>query len=161
MYSKCLIPIATSSGFEFGNQHSKKKKLGKRLFTITSSRHHKNVRVLCIVYDIVWANFALCSNCVGGGQAQYYPHSYKWSKEGPNPISSVRANEYPRTASRRMDKITFQGEVEHTYKELGRVREQRSPRYFCPRCLVNLLIIRNSAQDNLITSQREIGRAHV
>ena len=25
----------------------------------------------------VWANFALCSNCMGGGQAQYYPHSYK------------------------------------------------------------------------------------
>ena len=48
----------------------------------------------------VWANFALCSNYVGGGQAQYYPHSYKWSKEGPGPISSVRVNEYPRTAGK-------------------------------------------------------------
>ena len=49
---------------------------------------------------IVWANFALCSNCMGGGQAQYYPHSYKWSKKGPGPISSVRANEYPRIAGK-------------------------------------------------------------
>ena len=48
----------------------------------------------------VWANFALCLNCVGGGQAQYYPHSYKWSKEGPGPVSSVRVNEYPRTAGK-------------------------------------------------------------
>ena len=29
------------------------------------------------IYMCVWANFALCSNCMGGGQAQYYPHSYK------------------------------------------------------------------------------------
>ena len=49
--------------------------------------------------EVVWANFALCSNCVGGSQAQYYSHSYKWSKEGPGPISGVRANKYPRTAS--------------------------------------------------------------
>ena len=48
----------------------------------------------------VWANFALCSNYVGGGQAQYYPHSYKQSKKGPGPISSMRANEYPRIAGK-------------------------------------------------------------
>ena len=34
------------------------------------------------------------------------------------------------------------------------VRGLWSPRHFCPRCLVGLLITRNSAQDNLITSQR-------
>ena len=34
------------------------------------------------------------------------------------------------------------------------VRGLWSPRHFCPRCLVNLLITRNNAQDNLITSQR-------
>ena len=51
-------------------------------------------------FDSVWANFALCSNCVGGGQAQYYPHSYKWSKEGPDLISIVRVSEYPRTAGK-------------------------------------------------------------
>ncbi len=34
------------------------------------------------------------------------------------------------------------------------VRGLWSPRHFCPRCLVSLLITRNSAQDNLITAQR-------
>ena len=97
--------------------------------------------------EVVWANFALCSNCVGGSQAQYYSHSYKWSKEGPGPISGVRANKYPRTASRRMDKITIRGEVEHTYEESGRVRGRRSLRDFCPRYLVNSLITQNNARD--------------
>ena len=95
----------------------------------------------------VWANFALCSNCVGGGQAQYYPHSYKWSKEAPGPISGVKENKYPRTASRRMDKITVRGEVEHTYEESGRVRGRWSLRDFCPRYLVNSLITQNNAWD--------------
>ena len=36
----------------------------------------------------------------------------------------------------------------------GCVRGRWSPRYFCPRCLVNLLITQNSAWDNLITAQR-------
>ena len=27
---------------------------------------------------VVWASFALCSNYIGGGQTQYYPHSSKW-----------------------------------------------------------------------------------
>ena len=97
--------------------------------------------------EVVWANFALCSNCVGGSQAQYYSHSYKWSKEGPGPISSVRANEYPRTANQRMDKITVQGEVEHTYEESGCVRGRWSSRDFCPRYLVNSLITQNNARD--------------
>ena len=88
----------------------------------------------------VWANFALCSNCGGGGQAQYYPHSYKWSKEGPDPTSGV-------TASRRMGKITVRGEVEHTHEELGRVRGRWSLRDFCPRYLVNSLITQNNARD--------------
>ena len=96
---------------------------------------------------IVWANFALCSNCVWGSQAQYYPHSYKWIKEGPSPISSVRANEYLRTASRGMDKITIRGEVERACEELGRVRGRWSPRDFCPRYLVNSLITQNNAWD--------------
>ena len=96
---------------------------------------------------IVWANFALRSNCVWGSQTQYYPHSYKWSKEGPGPISGVRASKYPRTASRRMDKITIRGEVEHTYEESGRVRGRRSLRDFCPRYLVNSLITQNNAWD--------------
>ena len=95
----------------------------------------------------VWANFALCSNCVWGSQAQYYPHSYKWSKEGLGPISNVRANEYPRTASRGMDKITIRGEVEHACEELGRVRGRWSPRDFFPRYLVNSLITQNNAWD--------------
>ena len=95
----------------------------------------------------VWVNFALCSNCVGGSQAQYYPHSYKWSKEGLGPISGVRANKYPRTASRKMDKITIRGEVEHTYEKSGRVRGRRSLRDFCPRYLVNSLITQNNAWD--------------
>ena len=68
---------------------------------------------------IVWANFALCLNCVGGGQAQYYPHSYKLSKGGPRPVSSVRVNEYPRTAGKWMDKITLRGEVKHACEELA------------------------------------------
>ena len=34
------------------------------------------------------------------------------------------------------------------------VRGRWSPRHFCPRCLVNLLITQSSAQDNLITAQR-------
>ena len=96
---------------------------------------------------VVWANFALCSNCVWGSQAQYYPHSYKWSKEGPGPISSVRANEYPRTTSRGMDKITIRGEEEHACDELGRVRRGWSPRYFCQRYLMNSLITQNNAWD--------------
>ena len=95
----------------------------------------------------MWANFALCSNCVGGSQAQYYPHSYKWSKEGPSPISGVSANKYPRTASQRMDKITIRGEVEHTYKESGRVGGRKSLRDFCPRYLVNSLITQNNTWD--------------
>ena len=96
---------------------------------------------------IVWANFALCSNCVWGSQAQYYPHSYKWSQEGPGPISRVRANEYPRTASRGMDKITIRGEVEHACEILGRVRGRWSSRGFSPRHLVNSLITQNNAWD--------------
>ena len=68
-------------------------------------------------------------------------------EEGPGPISRVRANEYPRTSSRGMDKITIRGEVEHACKEFGRVRGRWSPRYFCPRCLVNLLITQNNAWD--------------
>ena len=57
------------------------------------------------------------------------------------------ANEYPRTASRRMDKITVRGEVEHTYEESGRVRGRWSPRDFCPRYLVNSLITQSNAWD--------------
>ena len=53
--------------------------------------HEQLKRIEREQYIDVWANFALCSNCVGGSQAQYYPHPYKWSKEGPGPISSVRA----------------------------------------------------------------------
>ena len=112
---------------------------------------------LCISLDMfishlifivhVWVNFALCSNCIGGGQTQYYPHSYKWRKKGPGPISSVRANEYPRTASQRIDKITVRGEVEHACEELGRIRGRWSPRDFCPRYLVNSLITQNNAWD--------------
>ena len=102
---------------------------------------------LIVIINIVWANFALCSNCVWGSQAQYYPHSYKWSQEGPGPISRVRANEYPRTTSRGMDKITIRGEVEHACEELGRVRGRWSPRDFSPRYLVNSLITQNNAWD--------------
>ena len=98
-------------------------------------------------FDSVWANFALCSNCVGGGQAQYYPHSYKWSKEGPDLISIVRVSEYPRTAGKWMDKITLRGEVKHACEELGRVRGRWSPRDFCPGYLVNSLITQSNAWD--------------
>ena len=98
-------------------------------------------------FATVWANFALCSNYIGGGQVQYYRHSYKWNKKGPGPISSVRANEYPRTASKRMDKITLRGEVKHACEELGRVRGRWSPQDFCPRYLVNLLITQSNAWD--------------
>ena len=66
-------------------------------------------------------------------------------EEGPGPISRVRGDELPRTSSRGMDKTTIRGEVEHVCKELGRVRGRWSPRYFCPRCLVNLLITQNNA----------------
>ena len=65
--------------------------------------------------------------------------------ERPGPIFRVRGDEHPRTSSRGMDKITIRGEVEHVCKELGRVRGRWSPRYFCPRCLVNLLITQNNA----------------
>ncbi len=67
--------------------------------------------------------------------------------EGPGPISCVRANEYPRTASRGMDKIAIRGEVEHGGEELGRVRGRRSPRDFCPRYLVNSLVTQSNAWD--------------
>ena len=97
--------------------------------------------------SIVWANFALCSNCVGGSQAQYYPHSYKWSKEGPDPIPRAKANEGPRTTIPGMDKITIRGELKHAGEELGHVRGRWSPRDFCPRYLVNLLITQNNAWD--------------
>ena len=103
---------------------------------------------------LVWANFALCSNCVGRGQAQYYLHSYKWSKEGPGPISDVRANEYPRTASRRIDKITVREEVEHTYEEPGRVQGRWPFRDFCPRYLKNSLITQNNAWDEPYTKAK-------
>ena len=63
---------------------------------------------------------------------------------GPGPIFRVRGDWHPRTSSRGMYKITVRGEEEHVGKELGRVRERRSPRYFCPRCLVNLLITQNN-----------------
>ena len=75
------------------------------------------------------------------------PHTYKWRKNGPSPISSLRVNEYPRTAIKRRDKITLRGEVEHACEELCRVRERWSPRNFCPRYLVSLLIIQNNAWD--------------
>ena len=107
----------------------------------------KKKKLRCFKKNYVWANFALCSNCVWGSQTQYYPHSYKWSQEGPDPISRVRANEYPRTASRGMDKITIRGEVGHACEELGRVRGRWSPRDFSPRYLVNSLITQNNAWD--------------
>ena len=97
--------------------------------------------------EVVWANFALCSNCGWGSQAQYYPHSYKWSKEGLGPIPRAKANEGPRTTIRGMDKITIRGELEHAGEELGHVRGRWSPRDFCPRYLVNLLITQNNAWD--------------
>ena len=43
-------------------------------------------------------------------------------EEGPDPISRVRKDEYPRTSSRGMDKVAIRGEVGHVCKELGRVR---------------------------------------
>ena len=46
-----------------------------------------------------------------------------------------------------MDKITIRGEVEHTYKESGRVGGRKSLRDFCPRYLVNSLITQNNAWD--------------
>ena len=110
-------------------------------------RKRKGKKLMKYLKELVWANFTLCSNCIGGGQTQYYPHSYEWSKKGPGPISSVRTNEYPRTASQRMDKITVRGEVEHTYEESGRARGRWSPRDFCPRYLVNSLITQNNAWD--------------
>ena len=75
-------------------------------------------------------------------------------KEGSGPISSLRANECPRTPSRGMDKIAIRGEVEHGGEVLGRVRGRKSPRDFCPRYLVNSLITQNNAWENLITEQR-------
>ena len=106
-----------------------------------------SLNYLYFLFLFVWANFAPCSNCVWGSQAQYYPHLYEWSKEGSGPISSVMANEYPRTTSRGMDKITIRGEEEHACDELGRVRGRWSPRDFCPRYLVNSLITQNNAWD--------------
>ena len=75
------------------------------------------------------------------------PYVQAVGKEGPGPISSLRANECPRTPSRGMDKIDIRGEVEHGGEELGRVRGRRSPRDFCPRYLVNSLITQNNAWD--------------
>ena len=75
------------------------------------------------------------------------PYVQNVGKEGPGPISSLRANEYPRTSIRGMDKIAIRGEVEHVGEELSRVRGQRSPRDFCPRYLVNSLITQNNAWD--------------
>ena len=75
------------------------------------------------------------------------PYVQNVGKEGPGPISSLRANEYLRTSIRGMDKIAIQGEVEHVGEELGRVRGRRPPRDFCPRYLVNLLITQNNAWD--------------
>ena len=72
---------------------------------------------------------------------------YKWRKKGPSPISSLRANEYPRTANKRKDKITLREEVEHACEELGRVRGRWSPQNFCPKYLVNLLITQSNAWD--------------
>ena len=75
------------------------------------------------------------------------PYVQTVGKEGPGPISSLRANECPRTPSRGMDKIAIRGEVEHGGEELGRVRGRRSPRDFCPRYQVNSLITQNNAWD--------------
>ena len=104
-----------------------------------------NILFLQLSYSAVWANFALCSNCGQGSQAQYYPHSYKWSKEGPGPVPRARANEGPRTTIRAMDKIAIRGELKHAGEELGHVRGRWSPRDFCPRYLVNSLITQNNA----------------
>ena len=72
---------------------------------------------------------------------------YKRRKKRPNPISSLRVSEYPRTTNKRRDKIILRGEVERAREELGRVRGQWSPRNFCPRYLVNLLITQSNAWD--------------
>ena len=68
-------------------------------------------------------------------------------QERARPISSVRANEYPRTASKWMDIITLRGEVKHACEKLGRVQGRWSPRDFCPRYLVNSLITQSNAWD--------------
>ena len=47
------------------------------------------------------------------------PYVKTVGKDGPGPISSLRANECPRTPSRGMDKIAIRGEVEHGGEELG------------------------------------------
>ena len=75
------------------------------------------------------------------------PYVQTVGKEGPGPISSLRANECPRTPSRGMDKIAIRGEVGHGGEELGRVRGRRSPWDFCPRYLVNSLITQSNAWD--------------
>ena len=75
------------------------------------------------------------------------PYVQNVGKEGPGSISSLRANKYPRTSIRGMDKIAIRGEVEHDGEELGRVRGRRSPWDFCPRYLVNSLINQNNAWD--------------
>ena len=68
-------------------------------------------------------------------------------KKRPGPISSLRVREYPRTTNIRRDKITLRGEVKSACEELGRVRGRWSPRNFCPRYLVNLLITQSNACD--------------
>ena len=102
----------------------------------------------CYVFQ--WYNYYKLYNIISSCNSlcgPILPCVQTMGKEGPGPISSVRANENPRTASRGMDKITIRGEVEHVCEELGRVRGRWLPRDFCPRYLVNSLITQNNAWD--------------
>ena len=106
---------------------------------------------MTIYFENLTTGFAcfLCS-CVG----QFCPGLQQCKGKGPAQyLVWIDTNIRGRPAKERI-KLSSEERCSMLARSGDCVRGLRSPRHFCPRCLVNLLITRNSAQDNLITSQR-------
>ena len=96
--------------------------LGSSYLTAHSEKYIRIESECRASVQIVLCNSFLYTNC--GGQLS---PTFKLYWRRPDPISSLIP-------------ITLRGEVEHACEELDRVWGRWSPRNFCPRYLVNLLI---------------------
>ena len=71
----------------------------------------------------VWEPIVPCAHtALEEARPNIYSHIYKLRKKGLGPISNLRVREYPRTISKRRDKITLRGEVKSACKEFDYIR---------------------------------------
>ena len=109
-------------------------------------------QTIFISFNFLFYFFALKKiwYCVG----QFYPGLQQCKGKGPAQyLVWIDTNIRGRPSKERI-KLPSEERCSMLARSGDCVRGLWSPRHFCPRCLVSLLITRNSAQDNHITSQR-------